>query len=426
MLDELKNEVEKTLGRKISSRGDCELLAEDLYVKTGLVVSYNTFRRLYGIVEFRKPRESTLDALAVYIGFKSYQDFTKRFSEVDTWPTWEHLYVLLSEGKAEEILDYLHYLKRQHHHFSIAFTIVVRELLNRHDLSTLLLIFRDPLFQFNALPYDQVAQIGVLIGLHFRTFHHHEIEEVLLLEPNFRDLVFKIFVDYARLNGLYGKWVDYLTSLPGLDHETGVFIRALQLWRQMLHLKVSKEQDLSRELVLDEQLHPILFGRVFGVKVLCARHQKQIQKLTEQLEDRLQKEPQFVTELLYEPAVQALVMDHKVHRDLLLKYQDKINQIQFWYHLSQVAIHSVYQAKVLIEAREFTKAKLKLDAIPYGHIRHGYREFIELYVAFFRFQIALGLGEPTEELALELKNRRQRLSYPIFTDTYFETYFKTN
>jgi hypothetical protein len=38
MLSELKNEVEKTLGRKISSRGDCELLAEDLYIKTGLVV----------------------------------------------------------------------------------------------------------------------------------------------------------------------------------------------------------------------------------------------------------------------------------------------------------------------------------------------------------------------------------------------------
>ena len=81
---------------------------------------------------------------------------------------------------------------------------------------------------------------------------------------------------------------------------------------------------------------------------------------------------------------------------------------------------------MLIEAREFTKAKLKLEAIPYGHIRHGYREFIELYVAFFRFQIALGLGEPTEDLELEFKNRRLRLSYPILTDAYFEAYFEKN
>jgi hypothetical protein len=51
------------------------------------------------------------------------------------------------------------------------------------------------MFQFKALPYDEVAQIGMLIGLHFREFHDREIEDVLLLEPNFRDLVLKIFVD---------------------------------------------------------------------------------------------------------------------------------------------------------------------------------------------------------------------------------------
>ena len=65
MIDELKTEVEKTLGRRIATRGDCELLADDIYQKTGTVLSYNTFRRLFGVIEFRKPRESTLDALSV-------------------------------------------------------------------------------------------------------------------------------------------------------------------------------------------------------------------------------------------------------------------------------------------------------------------------------------------------------------------------
>jgi hypothetical protein len=121
MIEELKREVEQTLGRKVLKRGDCELLADDLYQKTGTVVSYNTFRRLFGIIEYRKPRESTLDALSVYIGFESFQDFTKRFSEVDTWPVWEHLYVMLSEGNSNEILRYLYYRKRQQDQFTIAF-----------------------------------------------------------------------------------------------------------------------------------------------------------------------------------------------------------------------------------------------------------------------------------------------------------------
>jgi hypothetical protein len=426
MLSELKNEVEKTLGRKISSRGDCELLAEDLYIKTGLVVSYNTFRRLYGIVEFRKPRESTLDALAVYIGFKSYQDFTKRFSEVDTWPMWEHLYVMLSENDSEEILRYLHYLKCQQNNFSIAFTIVIRELLNRNDLTTLKLIFRDPLFNFSALPYDQVAQIGVLIGLHFRTFRHKEIEEILLLEPNFRDLVFKIFVDYGRLNGSYGQWIDFLVGCTDADKETQVFLKCILLWRKILNLDVQVDTEASHFLTLDKQLHPILFGRIFGIKVLTAHTQTEIQELIEQMEDRISNEPTHVTELLYEPAVQALVTGNVVHRALLAKHEAKINQIQFWYHLSQVAIHRVHQSKVLIESKQYLKARIVLDSIPYGHIRHGYREFIELYVAFFRWYIAKSLNEPSVELEHEFNLRKTKLNYPIFGGAYFERYFDEN
>jgi len=124
--------------------------------------------------------------------------------------------------------------------------------------------------------------------------------------------------------------------------------------------------------------------------------------------------------------VQALVLKAKTHEEIITGHMNSINQINFWYHMSQVAIHRVLQVKMLVHDGQFLVAQSILDHIPYGHIRHGYREFIELYVAFFRFQIALGLGEPTEDLELEFKNRRLRLSYPILTDAYFEAYFEKN
>jgi hypothetical protein len=425
MIEELKREVEQTLGRKVLKRGDCELLADDLYQKTGTVVSYNTFRRLFGIIEYRKPRESTLDALSVYIGFESFQDFTKRFSEVDTWPVWEHLYVMLSEGNSNEILRYLYYRKRQQDQFTIAFTIVVRELLNRKDLSTLLLIFRDPLFQFKALPYDQVAQIGVLIGLHFRTFQDKEAEEILLLEPNFRDLVFKIFVDYGRLNGKYGQWIDYLSEIKDLDAETKMFLSCLQIWRALLNLKTQDSRQLQLLPQLDAAQHPILFGRLFGLHTLTTTSKKKLEKLRGQMEQRISQEPHFVTELLYEPAVQALVLNSQLHEQILKAHQHQINRINFWYHVSQVAIHRVLQVKMLLGERQYLVAKSMLEHIPYGHIRHGYREFIELYVAFFRWHIAKSLNEPSRELEIEFSMRKTKLHYPIFTDAYFESYFQT-
>ena len=60
MIQELKQEVEKVFGHKIQKRSDCESLALDLFSKTNIFVSYNTFRRLFGIIEYRVPRSSTL------------------------------------------------------------------------------------------------------------------------------------------------------------------------------------------------------------------------------------------------------------------------------------------------------------------------------------------------------------------------------
>ena len=75
MITELKSEVEKHFARKITNRGDCEALAQDIYEKTGAVLSYNTIRRIYGLAAYRKPRASTLDQLAAYCGFDSFIEF---------------------------------------------------------------------------------------------------------------------------------------------------------------------------------------------------------------------------------------------------------------------------------------------------------------------------------------------------------------
>ena len=86
MITELKSEVEKHFARKITNRGDCEALAQDIYEKTGAVLSYNTIRRIYGLAAYRKPRASTLDQLAAYCGFDSFIEFCQRFHEFDSWP----------------------------------------------------------------------------------------------------------------------------------------------------------------------------------------------------------------------------------------------------------------------------------------------------------------------------------------------------
>lgn len=424
MLDELKNELEKTYKRKIRDRGDCEALVQDIYEKTGAVMSYNTIRRMYGLAEFRKPRESTLDYLSKYCGFQSYKDFCQRYSEIDQWPTWEHLYVVLSEVDPQKTIDFLRLRKRQEDQFSLAFTIIVRELINRGDYAKLELIFNEPLFQYSVLPYDQVAQIGVLVGLHFRNFDNEQLESQLLLLPNFRDIVLKIFVDYNRLNGKYGRWIEFLSAQRELDNETKTFVTAILIWRNHLN-QLSVPHLLLRQLPeLSMEQHPILFGRLFGLKLLNSSSKKEQKKLISIMEDRLKSEVTKIGELLYIPVVQSFVLNSKPHDDLIINYQTLIHQISHWYHVSLVAIHRIYQVRILIRQKEFSKARVILENIPFGHIRHGYREFLDVYISFFRMKIAQGLAENFEQLHSDFTLNRKLLTYPIFTDAYFENYFE--
>lgn len=423
MIDELKLELEKTFNRKITDRGHCEALVQDIYEKTGALLSYNTLRRLFGLAEFRKPRENTLDQLSLYCGFRSYKDFCQRFTEVDTWPVWESLYVGLSSENTNEMIDLLRYRQSHHDHFSISFTIIVRELINRRDLAGLLSIFRESAFQFGVLPYDEVAQIGVLIGLHFRNFSDSILEEKLLLEPNFRDLVFKIFVDYARLNQKYGQWVQFLMKQSDLDSETTIFITCIELWRSLLIQTVPEQRLIKTLPKLTADQHPILFGRIFGMKMILNVNTSVKKRLIEQLKTRLQNEPHFATELLYEPCVQCLVLRDSDLKKVVHEHAYLINDIKFWYHFSQVSIHRVFQVSILIEEGQFTKAKSILENIPYGHLRHGYREIIELYVSFFNWEISKELGIADDSFERDFLRNRKKLNYPIFTDAYFENYF---
>jgi hypothetical protein len=423
MIEELKIEVEKNFGRKITNRGDCELLTEDLFKKLNVNISYNTLRRLFGISEYRKPRESTLDILAQYIGFNSYQDFTKRFHEIDVWPIWQQLYVTLATGDSGQILEFLRARKMKQDQFSITFTIAIRELINRKDTTTLLLIFREPIFQFEQLPFDEVTQIGVLIGLHFSDFHDQKVEEALLMEPNFRDLVVKIFVDYSGLNAKYGKWIHYLNQLDSIDDETLIFTNCLLIWKKHLNKELVYATDMETLPELNMDQHPILFGRLFGLKFLFASTKPTKNKLIKTMKMRLESQPQFTTELLYEPAVQALVLANDELGKFVLSYQNQINQIQFWYHLSQIAIHKIFQVKDYILKKQFNKARNTLENTEFAHIRFGYKELIAIYVTFFRLEIAKSLKEDTTLLMSEFQSARQKIAYPLLDEDYFENYF---
>ncbi|MEN9700481.1 MAG: hypothetical protein RLZZ301_1679 [Bacteroidota bacterium] len=422
-----KKHIEETFGRPIVNRGDCELLAQKVYQKTGVLISYNTLRRFFGLAETRKTRNSTLDLLAVYIGFHSYHDFIKRFEQIDWWPTWQQLFIALSVDERSEVFELLRYHQSNQVQFSISVSIVLREWIFTRKREELIALFRHPAFQFKALSYDDASQIGVVTGLLFRNFHDPELEKVLLNEANFRDIIFKIFVDYSRLNGSYGDWIVYVLQLKDLDEESRIFCKCLLVWKQLLAAPLDSITPIQHDLpALQLDLHPILVGRLWGLHYLMANTDLERQQLESVLKARMALSNHTLTELLYEPCMQALVLNHEGLCTFIAQFQQQFGTANFWYNYSQIALQKLFLAKRELECCRFEHAKELLLEIPFGQIRHGYREFIELFVSFFQWKIAIGLGEDTEAFVALFIAARAKIPYPIFSNRYFDQYFCTD
>ncbi|MEY4974710.1 MAG: hypothetical protein RLZZ55_1503 [Bacteroidota bacterium] len=424
MIDELKAQIEKSFGQKILSRGAAEALSQDIYLKTNSLVSYNTIRRLFGLVTYTKPRQSTLDYLAKYCSFDSYVDFCRQFPSIDSWPKWEGLFLSLSTLSISEIIIHLKKRKREHLDFAIGFALAAKELIVQNRQDDVVRLFQEPDFQFAKLRFDDVSQIGVIIGLHFRNHSNYELEHALLREENFRDLVLKSNVDYTQFNAKYGEWLDYLMRLDNLDNETSDFIHALNCFRCLLNEKPLSNAILKNIPDLSEHQHPILFGRIFSLKMILSKNKKQVQHWVKLMDQRLQNEPQFQIELLYVPAIQSLLTQNHYLTEYTYKTLIKQAVAEQWYQISLISIEQMFLASRAIRAYDFETATKLIASNPIEQIRFGYKTLMDLFITFFRIEIAKFQNEDTQILEQQFESKRNQVNLPLLSESYFQNYFK--
>jgi len=424
MIDELKAQIEKTFGQKITTRGHAEALSQDIYLKTNALVSYNTIRRLFGLVTYTKPRQSTLDYLARYCSFDSYTEFSRQFPSIDNWPNWEGLFLSLSTLSIEEIIIHLKKRKRENLDFAIGFALAAKELIVQNREADLLHLFQVPEFQFAELRFDDVSQIGVILGLHFRNHSNAELERALLREANFRNLVLKSNVDYTQFNAKFGEWLDYLQGIDNLDQETSDFVYSLSCFRLILNEKPLTNSMIKKISELSDEQHPILFGRIFSLKMIHSKSRKEAKQYALLMEQRLQKEPQYWIELLYVPAIQSLITQNHCLSEFTFKMLKELSVAEQWYQISLISIQQLFLASRAVREYDFHTANVLIANNPIAQIRFGYKIIMDLYITFFKIEIAKHFNQDVHDLEQQFEAKRNKVNLPLLSENYFQNYFK--
>ena len=80
----LRQSIEEAMGRPLIAPKDFDLLSERIFARVGEMVSRNTLRRIWGVMdEGREPRLSTLSILSRFIGYTDFSAFANNASKSD-------------------------------------------------------------------------------------------------------------------------------------------------------------------------------------------------------------------------------------------------------------------------------------------------------------------------------------------------------
>ena len=193
LITPLTNEIENSIGFKISNRRHCEMLSELIYLKTGESISYNTIRRIFGISKGGSPSTRSLNILSKFCGYSSYSKYIAEYRTKDLWDLYQHVNYLLNdypylaiekmEKSFSNVDEYLHILISTLREFSLKrqFDLIAR-------------FFNSTLTDPKRYNYSQLLIFGNCVGDIFKNDELNILDYAHL--KNFKECYFKVYIDY--------------------------------------------------------------------------------------------------------------------------------------------------------------------------------------------------------------------------------------
>ena len=378
MINILKTITQKKIGLKIENYNSSRRLSEIIYTETGIEISYNTLRRFFGIVKTVKPSNYTLDTLSLFNGFKSYNDFVMNFHLKNRWK--EEFYMVSLMERPESLLTFIKNNLHSNRDFAIKLTQIVRELMLTKDYNILLQIFSLDQMNFSRFDFDDVAYFGNCIGPLLKTFDLESVEvKSLILNGNFLDLVFTIYVDYENLNSYYGDCIKIIKKHCDREDISQFCKGVLNL---NMYLNNEKENQMFK-LKLNSNFHPILKSRVIAQELFYAP--KDLTSILNNYDQKFQKGNKINIDYYYEIITTAIVTrNFEVMAWILNKFEPKTKYDNF-YKFEHYE-HFGLMAMILYKYRQdYNNLNLWLKSISFDNFSRPYETFMLQYVYILKY-----------------------------------------
>jgi hypothetical protein len=413
LIDILKKEIEAKIGKKVTNRGDCELVSNVILETLGLEISYSTIRRFYGLVNETKPNNKTLNTLAKFVGYKNYIHFSQNYSYKQKIDLTDIIYKTVSENDSENIINLVIKTKNSSEDFVSLIIILIRELWHNENHDLINRIFRLKELNFNSFSYYEALKIGNSIGLLIRK--KSKIDLQLLNNINFLECVFIIFVDYSSLNKYYGDSLEIINK-NNVREDITLFSTAVLEFKNFINNKVFNPINVNA--TYKKQLHPILSSRILSLELLSADQKKKLGILNAYHTSHLIKGN--LTSHYYELFTTSILLKNT---EIMFFLISKINlKVEFYFqktHLNSFYLMCLFYYKLIGDVENETKF---LKSFKLSECRDSYKEFLTLILHVYLYN---NTNEKTKKrnIKAQYKILSKKLNYPYFSDAFLLNYF---
>lgn len=268
----LKIDVEKKIGFKILSTTEARSLQNLLLEQDIHDLSLSTIRRFWGLIPHRKPNEKTLNALAVFLGYKTYLEYVKSKNRFEEWFNVSQIQRLKSKDTlTKSDFKFIETLYRTESTTFVSVSLFehainfekwnyIQDLLNPDNIS---------LLQDNTDVTEYAAKQAYLLTIYLNSIpiaYFNAVIDKLIQIDGFRNYCIYLYVDIIHLNHRYGTIINKIIATVNKNKEETLFLTLLSnLWNYL-------NGNSLRPVAFDKQqlmkLPYVLIGRYYGYQIL--------------------------------------------------------------------------------------------------------------------------------------------------------------
>lgn len=409
LYNRLKYDIEQELGIPIKNHGDVKYLFENISSKQENVVSYNTLRRFYEFLPWRKPQIKTLNSLSNFIGYPSFNSYQKFINKDLQWGKWVLVnnFENINEISAKDLESFV--ALKADPKYALYLSAVIKSYIRRKKFELVQVIFQeDQILIEDSL--EEASKVAYSVATTLQGLTKNDIKLMLKIlkgDTKFCQSILRLYVDYSNLNGYYGYILNGLNNYQQGDADA-VFTNLLLNY----HRYLNGENDLVEYAPsLDQlELSPLLLGRYCGYQLLY-----KFNYYPEQLDDywnqimSISKTTNPKAFFLEITPVVLFVKYYKGLKNMIKIYYEDLFEVNNWSDYVSECFYLIAYGFLNLKEEEYYFTKINLDFVDLEKLKHdSHFEFISLFYNLLHYQLEQSTTN-NEEVLKSIENKYNSL-----------------